>query len=197
MPDLKHAELIDGIVYTPSPAGNPHSTVSFDLCGWLAQYMAATPGCDGGTEGTWLMGKRNVPQPDSTLRISPQRGGQSRDEGEYTAGAPELLVEVAASSRDRDLSVKLKLYERMGVCEYLVAETGQRQIHWKELVDGKYQPLEPGPDGIFRSRCFPGLWLEPEALRSRDLPRLFAVVEQGLATPEHTAFAARLANPNF
>jgi len=150
-----------------------------------------------GNGSQWLMGKRNVPQPDSTLRISPARGGQSRDEGDYTAGAPELVVEVAASSRDRDLGVKLKLYERIGVCEYLVAETGQRQIHWKELVQGKYQPLEPGPDGIFRSRCFPGLWLEPEALWDRDLARLFAVVRQGLVTSEHTAFVARLANPTF
>ena len=67
------------------------------------------------------MGKSAVPQPDIALRILPEYGGQSRVEGNYAAGAPELIVEVAASSRDRDPGVKRKLYQRMGVQEYVVA----------------------------------------------------------------------------
>lgn len=53
--------------------------------------------------------------------------------------------------------------------------------------------LPPGPDGIFRSEVFPGLWLDPKALFDDDLDRLIAVVDQGIATPEHAAFVARLA----
>ena len=117
MTELKHAELIDGIVYMASPVSSPHSRFQFVLAHWLATYEENTPGCEGGMEGTWLMGERNVPQPDTTLRILPAKGGQSTDAGNYTAGAPELIVEVAVSSRTRDLGVNLKLYERMGVQE--------------------------------------------------------------------------------
>jgi Uma2 family endonuclease len=194
MPDLKHAELIDGIVHMPSPVSIQHADLHPPLTAWLAHYTAGTPGCRTGSEGTWLMGEKNVPQPDITLRILPEFGGQSRVEGDYTAGAPELVVEVAASSRTRDVGAKLKLYERMGVREYLIADTRHREFLWKDWTGGAYQPLEPGADGIFRSRFFPGLWLDPDALWRLDLPRLFAVVQQGLATPEHTAFAARLAD---
>src|SRR5437588_6739910 len=49
MPDLKKAELIEGVVYRPPPAsfehhGGPH----FDLIGWLGLYRAFTPGVEGG-----------------------------------------------------------------------------------------------------------------------------------------------------
>jgi hypothetical protein len=53
--------------------------------------------------------------------------------------------------------------------------------------------LRPGPDGIYRSKVFPGLWLDAEAIFSEDLDRLIEVLEQGLATPEHAAFTAKLA----
>ena len=51
----------------------------------------------------------------------------------------------------------------------------------------------PGPDGFFRSKVFPGFWLDPEALYAEDLDRLIEILDQGLATPEHAAFAAHLA----
>ena len=194
MPDLKHAELIDGIVHKPSPVSLQHSDFHLPLANWLGHYLAGTPGCWAGLEGTWLMGEHNVPEPDITLRVLPEFGGQSRVQGIYPVGAPELVVEVAVSSKGRDLGKKLKLYERMGVREYLIADTRKQQFLWKELMpELGYQPLEPGADGIFRSRCFPGLWLNTDALWGRDLPGLFAVVEQGLATPEHAAFVAHLA----
>ena len=196
MPDLKHAELIEGLVYMPSPVSRTHSRFHLPLSGWLANYMARTPGCEAGLEGTWLMGPKNVPQPDLTLRVLPELGGQSRDEGDYTAGAPELVVEIAASSRARDLGVKWKLYERMGIREYLIAVAGKQQFLWNVRTGSAYQMLNPGSDGIFRSRCFPGLWLDPNALWSGDLPRLFAALDQGLATPEHASFVERLAGPN-
>ena len=196
MPGLKHAELIDGIVYMSSPVSRTHSNYHAPLSTWLGTYVLNTPGCWADLECTWLMGDRNVPQPDCTLRILPEHGGQSLVEGEYPAGAAELVVEVAVSSRARDLGVKLNLYERMGVREYLIAVSGKEQFLWKELAPGGYQPLDPGPDGIIRSRCFPGLWLDPAALWRRDLTRMFAVLQQGLATPEHAAFVARLAAPD-
>ena len=194
MPELKHAELLDGVVYMASPVSLTHSDFHGPLATWLGTYAANTPGCRLGVDGTWLMGGKNVPQPDNTLRILFEYGGQSSVEGDYPTGAPELALEVAASSRARDLGVKLKLYERMGVREYLIAVTGKHQFLWKVLDPaGGLESLEPDPDGIIRSRCFPGLWLDPAALWKLDQVRLFAVLQQGLATPGHAAFVAQLA----
>jgi hypothetical protein len=52
--------------------------------------------------------------------------------------------------------------------------------------------LLPASGGIIRSEVFPGLWLAPAALLAGDLLRVLAVLQQGLASPEHAAFAAAL-----
>ena len=193
MPALKHAELIDGIVYMPSPVSLKHADFHAPLTGWLTYYAANTRGCRAGVEGTWVMGRDDTPQPDIALRILPEYGGQSRVEGEYAAGAPELAIEVSATSQARDLGPKSRLYERAGVREYIVAVARAKHLMWKQRVEGKFEPVEADADGILRSRCFPGLWLDPAALWRQDQARLFAVLHQGLASPERAAFAERLA----
>lgn len=70
----------------PSPVSRQHSNFHFPLTAWLGNYVAGTPGCEGSLECTWLMGAANVPQPDITLQVVPERGGQSRVEGSYAAG---------------------------------------------------------------------------------------------------------------
>jgi hypothetical protein len=47
---------------------------------------------------------------------------------------------------------------------------------------------------VMRIRCFPGLWINVEALLARDARRMLATLDEGLATPEHAAFAVQLAN---
>ncbi|MBV8678664.1 MAG: hypothetical protein JO355_15990, partial [Planctomycetaceae bacterium] len=49
-------------------------------------------------------------------------------------------------------------------------------------------------DGCYHSEAFPGLWLDPRALLDDDLDGLMATLERGLATAEHAAFVARLAD---
>jgi Uma2 family endonuclease len=194
MPDLRHAELIEGIVYMSSPVSRPHGRCHIVLATWLGNYAAATPGCFPGLEGTWRMGPSNVPQPDLMLHILPEHGGQSTVEGPYYAGAPELIVEVAVSSYSRDFGVKKRLYERMGVREYLIALPRQKKLVCHRLTPAGFQIFEPIVDGIFRSGMFPGLWLDMDALWKLDLARMNTVLQQGLATPEHAAFAAQVAS---
>ncbi len=103
MPELKHAELINGTVFfTPSPVSLLHSDVHTEMIRWLLSYDESTPGCQAGVDCTWKMGPEDVPQPDLFLRILPEYGGQSRVEHPYAAGAPELIVEVSGSSLSRD-----------------------------------------------------------------------------------------------
>lgn len=140
----------------------------------------------------FLMGGGNVPQPDSYLRILPSHGGQSRDYGDYNAGSPEFALEVSASTVSRDLGVKLELYRSQGVREYLTIVLRPRQVIWRQLVRGRYREIVPDEDGILRSRVFPGLWLDPSAIRNpRKSPR--TALERGLNSPEHAAFARKLA----
>src|SRR4051794_28493113 len=122
MPGLKKAELIEGVVYMPSPVrhgqhGRPHS----HIIGWLTQYAALTPGLDTGDNSSLRLGPQSEPQPDAFLMILPEYGGQVRiDADDYIVGGPELVAEVAASSASYDLHDKLKTYRKNGVKEYVV-----------------------------------------------------------------------------
>jgi len=192
MPELKHAELIDGIVFMPSPVSKNHGRSHMSLSGWLWLYADLTPGCEAAAESTWVMGPGNVSQPDISLRILPERGGQSHDTGDYVGGAPELVVEVSGSSSSRDLGVKLELYRRAGVREYLTILLKPRQVIWRQLVRNRYKELTPEKDGLLRSRVFPGLWLDPAAVWDSKRS-LRTAVDLGTKAPEHAAFVCRLA----
>jgi Uma2 family endonuclease len=134
------------------------------MSAWLWLYEDSTPGCATGINCTWVMGPKNVPQPDIFLHILAEFGGQSRVEGVDATGAPELVVEVSRSSLSRDLGVKLDLYRRAGVREYLTVLLDSREVLWRHLSRGRYRGIKPDDDGLLRSRLFPGLWLDPDAL---------------------------------
>lgn len=187
------AELIGGVVHVASPLSRPHGKGSFDVSTWLGTYHVRTPGVEGLNDATTLMDDLGVPQPDAQLRILPECGGQSRDEGDYIAGAPELVAETARPSRKIDLGEKRDDYERAGVLEYIVVALDTKEVHWHARRDGKLVRIDPDPDGLYRSAAFPGLWLDPSALLRKDMAGVLATLERGLATPEHAAFVARLA----
>jgi Uma2 family endonuclease len=194
MPQLKKAELIEGMVYMPSPVrlrrhGQPH----FRLIAWLGAYEAATPGAIGGDNTSARLDLDNEPQPDAMLLIDPARGGQARiSPDDYVETAPELVSEVAASSVGFDLHTKLHVYRRNGVCEYVVWRVLDQQVDWFMLRSGQFQPLLPDAEGILRSEVFPGLWLDAAAMVRGDMLRVLAVVQQGLASAEHATFVERL-----
>jgi Uma2 family endonuclease len=107
-------------------------------------------------------------------------------------GPPELVIEIAASSAAYDLHDKRRVYARNGVQEYLAVQMYEQRVDWFVLREGGYETLTPEADGVLRSQVFPGLWLQPAALWSGDLAAMLAVLQEGLAAPEHTAFLARL-----
>jgi Uma2 family endonuclease len=177
----------------PSPVSNEHAQPHFDVIGWLAYYRAATPGISGGDNGTLRLDLDNEPQPDAFLRILVEHGGQARvDEDDYISGAPELVAEVARSSVSIDLHAKLNSYRRNGVREYVVWRVDDRAIDWFVLREGRYEPLVPAADGIYRSEVLPGLWLDAAALLRGDLQAVFQTVQRGLDSSEHAEFVRRL-----
>ncbi|PKO20476.1 MAG: hypothetical protein CVU38_19880 [Chloroflexi bacterium HGW-Chloroflexi-1] len=195
MPQLKKAELIEGVVYMPSPIrhrrhGKPHA----QMMTWLGLYSAATPGIDLSDNVSVRLDRVNELQPDALLRLETAAGGASRiSADDYIEGPPELVVEIASSSVSYDLHAKLRVYRRHGVQEYLAWRVQDQGIDWFRLEGGQYVALTADEDRIVRSRVFPGLWLDVPALLAGDLAAVLAVLNQGLATAEHAAFVARLA----
>ncbi len=194
MPDLKKAELIEGVVYVPSPVRQKHhGRPQSHLIGWLFIYEAGTPGVEIGDNTTVLLDLDNAPQPDGLLFIQPEYGGQVKiNEDGYVEGGPDLVAEVAASSASYDLHDKLNAYRRNGVREYVVHRVLEHEVDWFVLKEGRFEALPASADGILRSTIFPGLWLDPAALVRRDSSTILAVIQQGVSSPEHAEFAARL-----
>jgi Uma2 family endonuclease len=194
MPPETRAELVGGVVYMPSPLRDDHGEIDNDVSGWLFHYKRHTPGVRSPNNATVKLDLGGEPQPDTQLRIPGELGGQSAvDERDYVIGAPELIVEIARSSRAYDLGAKKLDYERAGVQEYVVIELDPDRVHWFIRRGDHFENLPAGPDGVYRSEVFPGLWLDAQVLYAEDLDRLIGVLDQGIATPEHAAFAARFA----
>lgn len=193
-PDIKKAELIEGVVYVASPVrvrqhGLPHQRIST----WVGIYCVETPGVIATDNSTLRLDTDNEPQPDLSVWIDNALGGQATvSDDDYLEGAPELLIEIAASSAAYDLHDKLNAYRRNGVQEYLVLQVYERQAVWYRWYEGSYQPMAPDEHGILHSQVLPGLLLDPARFWAGDLAGVLAVLRQGLDSPEHADFVRTL-----
>ncbi|NET86040.1 MAG: Uma2 family endonuclease [Moorea sp. SIO1F2] len=184
MADLKKAELIEGIVYMASPLritqhGEPHAQIML----WLGFYQTYTPNLQLGDNCTVRLDLENEAQPDALLRL--KVGGQSTiSQDGYVEGAPELIVEIAASTVSIDLHKKLNVYRRNAVQEYLVWRVDDGEFDWFRLTEGEYTQLEANPEGILCSEIFPGLWLDKAALLAGNLAKVLEILQQGLQSQE-------------
>lgn len=193
MPSLKKAELIEGVVYMPSPVHHSHSQAHSNVITWLGIYRSRTPGLYLNDNATVRLDLDNEVQPDVLLRLSKAAGGRSRvNEDDYIEGAPELVVEISGSSASYDLHDKLEVYRRNGVREYLVWRVYDRALDWFVLRQEKYVPLKEDEAGFLESEIFPGLRLAVADLLADEMEAVLATLRQGMATEAHTAFVRRL-----
>jgi Uma2 family endonuclease len=172
-PDLRRVELIEGVVYLPSPIKiEGHAREHRLVLAWLDHFAGDRTDIEYAPPGSILLDDANEPEPDAMLyRL---REGRFRDG--YLVGAPELIFEVANTSHSRDLHQKKRAYERNGVREYIVWRTQDRAIDWFELVDGVYIARKPDNDGIIESREFPGLRLDVPAMLAHDRRKVLAAL---------------------
>lgn len=193
MPNVK-AELVEGVVYMAAALryrrhGNPHSYI----VAWLGLYAAHTIGVEPADNATVRLDLDNEPQPDALLRLDEQYGGQSAiSDDDYVEGAPELIVEIAASTVSYDLHDKLQAYRRNGVREYLVWLVEDQEFRWYCLQDGAYILQTPNSDGYLYSQCFPGLCLAVDALLLGQMAIVLEAQQEALKSTEHQQFLARL-----
>ena len=198
MPNLKKAELIEGVVYMPSPVRlKRHASPHFLLISWLGHYATYTPCVIGAANATARLDMGNDPQPDALLLIDPECGGQAIiSADDYVESGPELTGEISGSTVSFDLHTKKAVYRRNGVREYIVWRVLDEAIDWFASRSGDFEALTPEAAGILRSEVFPGLWLDAAALIRGDMPRVLAVLDQGLATAEHAAFLKKYPRPH-
>ncbi|MFQ3614417.1 MAG: Uma2 family endonuclease [Cyanobacteriota bacterium] len=191
MPDLKKAELVEGVVYMGSPLrvrshGEPHG----NLMGWLWNYKISVPGLILADNSTVRMDPKNELQPDIVLFVPGQQAVISKDD--YIEGSPDLIVEIAASSASLDLYEKKEVYRRNQVREYIVWRTLEGALDWFTWQDGVYRSLEPDENGILKCATFPGLWLDRQALLGQQMTQVLQVLQQGIQSPEHAEFVRKM-----
>jgi Uma2 family endonuclease len=194
MPAGIKAELLEGVVYMPSPVrvlrhGQPHAL----LVTWLGIYRSGTPGIIIADNASMRLDLDNEPQPDALLFVQSSDGGRSRlGSDDYVEGCPDLVAEIASSSVSYDLDVKFKVYRRNGVPEYIVWRVLDRQVDWFVLREGQYRPMPLDEAGLYKSEVFPGLWLDAAAIVRDDMPAVIAALNRGLASPDRAKFLEQL-----
>jgi Uma2 family endonuclease len=190
-PDDTKFELIGGVVYVASPLRRMHGSKHVKLSALLEFFEDQTPGVELLDNATNILGDESEPQPDLTLRILQAFGGQSREtEKDYVEGAPELVAEIASSTRSIDLHQKRQDYELAGVQEYMVLSVEKLEFFWFDFKAAVL--IAPDKKGIARSRAFPGLWINVPALLAGKRKELMATMSRGLKSAEHAAFVKKL-----
>jgi Uma2 family endonuclease len=188
--DIKF-ELVEGVVYMASPLRRAHGKYHVQLAVLLALYESKTPGVEVLDNVTTILGEESEPQPDLALRVLAACDGRSRATADdYIQGPPELIAEVAYSTRSLDLHQKRRDYERAGVLEYLVLCVEESAIHWFQFE--KDTELQADRKDVFHSQAFPGLWIDSDAVLALDHARAARVLRKGLASAEHRTFVRRL-----
>jgi Uma2 family endonuclease len=173
-PDIRKAELIDGVVYVPSPLrgdlhGQPHGFVML----WLGYYALHVPEARCMDNTTLLLDGRVEAQPDAML-WHPEDGGPHLNARGFIEGAPQLIVEVAASSVSCDLHEKKEAYRRNGVREYVVWRVRDKEIDWFRLQGGQYVQITSDTGGLVESAQFPGLRLHVQSMLAANLADVLA-----------------------
>ncbi len=89
-------------------------------------------------------------------------------------GPADLVVEIVSpESRVRDRGEKFYEYQEGGVGEYWLIDPDTSRAEFYQRDDaGLYQVVASGPDGIYRSRELPGLWMRVAWLWQEPLPEI-------------------------
>ncbi len=185
MPQLKKAELLEGIVFMGSPVssvhGEPDNLLQL-LFGYFASFsQQSARAC---TNTTVILNPDDTIQPDALLRKTD--GPCQPGEDNLLHGPPELVAEIALSSVAYDLHLKREVCRRASVREYMVWEIHSNSIHWWVLEDDEYRPL-PVKENCVESRMFPGLKLDVEAMKAGKHQEALAVLREALEPKDEEA----------
>jgi Uma2 family endonuclease len=185
-------QLLTISIRTALPLGWPHGEHHAHLIHLLLSYSLRTPGTGVADNVTVILGEEDEVQPDVVLRVVQEKRGRSQLTREkFVQGPPELVAEIAGSSRAIDLHLKKNRYAQAGITEYVVVCLEPRQLYWFDLQ--KQSRLPPSADGIIKSNIFPGLWIHAQGLLRLDNRSTTKALERGLQSPQHHDFVSEIA----
>jgi Uma2 family endonuclease len=190
MPENYRAELIGGVVFEPSPVSYSHARNDNMFHDLITQYAKKSKLAEVAPNATVILSEDDEVQPDVLLRLPEELGGRSRLVGKFLEGAPELVAEIAYSSRAIDLHLKKQRYAKAGVIEYLVFCIEPKKLHWFRLQEEK--GIKRNGDGTFCSKVFPGLWINEPALIEANSERADEILAEGLNSEEFNDFKNQL-----
>ncbi|MFN0094463.1 MAG: Uma2 family endonuclease [Dehalococcoidia bacterium] len=169
-PELKRAELIDGVVFLEMTVGRRHGKHHSLVVAWLGSWVASHPDYELITNTSVRLLDNQELQPDVAIRFPDGDAATNAP----VDGPPELVVEVASTSASRDLHRKREIYLAAGVQEYVVWRLDDRRIDWWQNRHGRWISLEPDSAGRLTSASLPGLVLDVPAMLNGDLHDVLA-----------------------
>ncbi len=132
-------ELINGVAYSMSPAPYPkHQRVVAYIWRELSNNLKCNnTKCEVYISPVdWKIDEHTVVQPDIAIFCE-------ETTKQYFTKNPPLVVEVLSKSTAlKDVTVKLKLYEKEGVEYYIIIEPNTQISDIFKLVDGEYQLMK-------------------------------------------------------
>ena len=167
-------ELDDGVLYIMASGSPDHQFLIRWLCRPIEDYFLEfeRPPAQLLHEMTTILSRelQRAPEPDVVIVLNERRDiiGRSRVEG-----APDIVVEILSTDRNRDLIRKRQIYAEAGVLEY-----------W---------PIDPRNDTVTRLALQDGAYVERAVLGVGDV--LTTPLLPGLAIPLADVFQHRLRPP--
>jgi len=124
-------ELIEGDIIVMSPQFRPHGMVKLELYDRLRDALKAIGSAlRPVVEVSLALDDYSLPDPDLLLTNEPF------GDGPVPLGSVALVIEVADTTRARDLGAKVALYARNGIAEYWVADVQSQVIHQFWALEG-------------------------------------------------------------
>lgn len=120
--DEEKVELLDGHLVYAAEEGPPHAAVCARIARTLFEAIPAREG-EIRVGNPFALSELSEPEPD--FLVAPPQPHN------YRAGHPEtasLIIEVAETSRDRNLGLKVCLYAAAGVSDYWVVDVAREEV---------------------------------------------------------------------
>lgn len=173
--DGKRWEIIDGVVYDMSPAPIiDHQRISGALFYMIYNFLSDKRCEVFSAPFDVILPKIGEKEDDSTTVVQPDIvvvcDNQKLTKRGCT-GAPDLVIEILSlSTAKKDMTVKMKLYQRAGVRELWVVHPEEKWVQIFIFSEGNLVSMQSFDDsGLPEVSVLPGLTIE--------LPRVFAAAE--------------------
>ena len=132
-------ELDDGVLCIMPSGTRDHQFLHFQLCWHIQNYLNEFDVAPARfyQEITTVLSRdlQRAPEPDIVIV---REGRPGVLEGRWVEGAPDIVVEILSTDRNRDLVRKRQIYAEAGVLEYWTIDPDNDTVTQLELRDGEY-----------------------------------------------------------